>query len=309
MKKIILDGNDILDSEAFKKLEKPLIDLIAESSIWADPRKVNNKAVYPNVRRGNPKEKGEIVDGIRIDDNTYANRAIKVAISKDAEFSNYVTCHIWPGTTYDERYHTNLANLVLIPKTIASLSDHCPAVIDVLKYRAYELYGWYPEERNIPTRPEYYPENWGKGIKDFELSEDEPINLEDYLEDLNKLYSDKDSQRTKLDEYNENREEIEIEKVCRKVPNYWLTRQDQYNTKILNLYMRLSNNGLNPIHRDILKEAFIADNGDYFDGNYIQMKNFGLKNHGKVFEEDKYTGYVYLWEPVATFLRGLYLKK
>lgn len=57
-----------------------------------------------------------------------------------------MVCHIWPGTTYDERYHTLLANLVLIPRILANLSDYFNAVIDVLKYRSYELYGWYPEE-------------------------------------------------------------------------------------------------------------------------------------------------------------------
>jgi hypothetical protein len=36
------------------------------------------------------------------------------------------------------------------------------------------------------------------------------------------------------------------------------------------------------------------------------MKNFGEKNHGKVFEERD--GYVTLWEPVKDFILNLYNK-
>ncbi len=41
-----------------------------------------------------------------------------------------------------------------------------------------------------------------------------------------------------------------------------------------------------------------------FEGNYNQMKNFGLRNHAKVFQENN--GYVSLWLPVSTFIKGLY---
>ncbi len=33
----LFDGDEILKSEAFKELEKPLIDLIAQTSMWVDP--------------------------------------------------------------------------------------------------------------------------------------------------------------------------------------------------------------------------------------------------------------------------------
>ena len=37
-----------------------------------------------------------------------------------------------------------------------------------------------------------------------------------------------------------------------------------------------------------------------FSGNFSQMKNFGEKNHGKVFAENY--GEINLWEPVEQFI-------
>lgn len=89
---------------------------------------------------------------------------LKKAISGSIDFKNYMVCHIWPGTTYDGRYLvsylTLLANLILIPRILANLSDYFSAVIDVLKYRSYELYGWHPEGTATPQRPSYYPQVW-----------------------------------------------------------------------------------------------------------------------------------------------------
>ena len=101
--KQILNGDNIVNLSSFQFIEKPLIDLIAETSIWVNPSSISLQPIYPDVRRGMPQDRGRIIEGVRIDDNTYANRAIKKAISGTAEFKNYLVCHIWPGTTYDAR--------------------------------------------------------------------------------------------------------------------------------------------------------------------------------------------------------------
>lgn len=302
--KEILDGDAIQNSEAFKQLSKPLIDLVARTAIWVKPANVTENPVYPDKRRGKPEDKGKVIDGIKIDDNTYANKALKRAISKNIDFINYHTCHIWPGTTYDERYHTQLANLVLIPKVLANLSDYCPLIIDILKYRSWELYKWHPKEENDPKRPEYYPEEWRNFIDDTQhLSADEPMDLEEYL-----YRSDNEGQSNDddLEEYNNNREEIEIEKVRRKVPG-WLRKPNQICSIILSQFMQLSKNGQLPVKKDDLKAACEKDGVEKFDGNYIQMKNFGIKNHAKVFQEEN--DHVYLWVPISTFVKGLYNNK
>lgn len=290
-KKIIVDGNDILSHNAFKAIQNALIDVIAQSSIWASPDRVSPTAVYPAVKRGASKDKGQIFGGIRIDDNTYANRALKEAVSKSVKFENYEVCHIWPYTTYDERYHTLLQNLVMIPRFLAGLSDHYEEVVNVLKYRAWELYKWRPDGEEIPVKPDYYPSNWGAAVPDLsKLPEsDDNISLEDYLEEL---------------DYEVNQDEYEIDKVKSRVPR-WKQKPDQINSRILNLYMTLSNNGTVRITYDQLKKQFQNLYEDSFDSNYNQMKYFGLRNHGKVFTERR-DGSIILWEPIADFIKRLY---
>ena len=76
------------------------------------------------------------------------------------KFENFSACHIWEGTCYDTRYHTLLANLVLVPSELSSLTDYNQHIKDCLKYKAWDLYHWKPENTNEPKRPENYPRNW-----------------------------------------------------------------------------------------------------------------------------------------------------
>ena len=161
---------DVLLEQALLKHKIRLDILVAETAIWANPNvhkrlvEQSNAARYPQVRRART-SKGEIrnkkVNGIKFDDNTAANRAIKGAIGTHRlEIRGYEACHIWPGTCYNERYHTVIANLVLLPRALAGLTDHLPHVQKMLQYRAYELYGWHPAENDVPIRPEIYVSCW-----------------------------------------------------------------------------------------------------------------------------------------------------
>lgn len=112
-------------------------------------------------------KRGEKCGDITFDDNTYANNAIKLALLKGLErygihgssrqiFKGFETCHIWPDTCYDARYHTSVANVVLLPREIAGLTDHCQAVEDLLKYEAWKRFGFKPAEADIPAKPKNY---------------------------------------------------------------------------------------------------------------------------------------------------------
>ena len=112
-------------------------------------------------------KRGETCGDITFDDNTYANNAIKLALLKGLErygihgssrqiFKGFETCHIWPDTCYDARYHTSVANVVLLPREIAGLTDHCQAVEDLLKYEAWKRFGFKPAEADIPAKPKNY---------------------------------------------------------------------------------------------------------------------------------------------------------
>ena len=101
--------------------------------------------------------------------------------------------------------------------------------------------------------------------------------------------------------------EEEIDKVERRVP-HWKQNPTQINSRILSLFMQLSDNGENGVFLDMLRDEFetlYPEESNIFDRNYNQMKNFGSHNHAKVFEEDEeYT--VRLWYPVRDIIRELY---
>ena len=163
----IYDASVML-KEAATKNDIHLSVLVAETAIWANPNMHKGLdegiAWFPNTRRcriGQGEKRGEIVDGVKLDDNTYANQAIKRAVGIPNNcLVGFESCDIWPDTCYDPRYHTTIANLVLIPRAIAGLPDHDPEVQAVLQYRSYELYGWYPEGQQCPTKPAFYPRTW-----------------------------------------------------------------------------------------------------------------------------------------------------
>lgn len=98
----------------------------------------NNKA-----NRGNPTNDCNGLPCIA-DDNHYAKQAIKAAIKEKysrlglvstGDFSDYVACHIWDNPD-DCRYYTSIANLVLVPRAIYGLTDHCDEVKAVLRLQA-----------------------------------------------------------------------------------------------------------------------------------------------------------------------------
>lgn len=97
---------------------------------------------------------------------------------------------------------------------------------------------------------------------------------------------------------NEQTEALEVEKVKRKLP-LWLKKQNQYNYKILNTFMNLSNNNNHTISTRLLEMHCNLD-PKVFLSNYNILKTISEKNHGKVFSENN--GQVSLWKPVEEII-------
>lgn len=166
-----LDGEQLLRAAA-QKHRVDLAILVAETAIWASPEahrliagRTGAAAVYPDTRRcraGRGEKVGQVVGDVRIDNNSWANHAVKSVLSwPRAQITGFEVCHIWPATAYDRRYHTALPNLVLLPRALAGLSDHDPHIGRVLQFKSYTLYGnWQPEGRRPPSRPVGFPERW-----------------------------------------------------------------------------------------------------------------------------------------------------
>ena len=154
--------------DAMKEMQcNHLPKLVARTALWAtrkeydDCLKQGSPAKYPNIRRKYASEARGEANGIRLDDNSYPNAQMKASLKKQGiNPIGYETCHIWKDSCHDQKYHTCFANLVLLPRAIAALSDHNDNIRDILKYRAYKLFGFWPdEEKPRPTDP---PENYPK---------------------------------------------------------------------------------------------------------------------------------------------------
>jgi len=162
--------------EAVRRHDIHLSVLVADTGLWTNPefhqrlvRDTGSVAMFPKVRRariGQGEQRGQIVDGIRFDDNSYANVAIKRAVGLGKSAEGFEACHIWPLTCYDERFHTAPANIVLLPRALAGLSDHDVEIQKALQYRSFELYGWWPTGLDEPLRPEFYPASWREPLPD-----------------------------------------------------------------------------------------------------------------------------------------------
>lgn len=106
---------------------------------------------------------GDNIRYVTLDNNSKANQAIKCAVAKSlplkGKFVDYEACHIWDKTCYDEKYHTSVFNLVLVPRSIAGLTDHNDAVKKMLQYESARRFGVYPSICNTPPQK---PKNFDK---------------------------------------------------------------------------------------------------------------------------------------------------
>ena len=167
--------NNLLDGlalfrEATSKLGIHLSVLVAETAIWTHPdvyqylfAQNGTGSYFPGTRRakaGAVERPSQQLNGERLDSNNYANHAAKRAMGLGRGAKGFEVCHIWPLSCYDARYHSCVANLVLLPRPLAGLTDHDEEIVAALQFRSYELYGWYPSDLPMPSRPSFYPTNW-----------------------------------------------------------------------------------------------------------------------------------------------------
>lgn len=105
-----------------------------------------------------------------------------------------------------------------------------------------------------------------------------------------------------VESYNSNEIETESTKIHKRVPS-WLRKPQQTNSQILLTYFELRDNN-DSVTFDHLERS--CRNIKNFKSNYYGMKNFGEKNHGKVFNE--VGNKIFLWEPVRNFIEKEYEK-
>ena len=68
------------------------------------------------------------------------------------------SCTIWNrGLPGDRRYYASIANLILLPRALAKLTDHNDEVKKMLRYEVFKRFGFKPEEQtDDPEKPKNY---------------------------------------------------------------------------------------------------------------------------------------------------------
>lgn len=172
--KVNLSGFDMQACELVARTaifcSKEVFDNVVKGDLGtkANKNKGNKYGSWDNCtsKRSNVKNMvKQTINGIYLDSNNRPNRYFKQALTifqkerygvQVVKFTDYMVCHIWDGSAYDEHYFTSVANIVLLPKVVGGFSDHCETVKKVLKYRAFELFGFKPDNEPEPGKPEGY---------------------------------------------------------------------------------------------------------------------------------------------------------
>jgi len=164
----ILDGRsclvDVLKGAGYATTSQA----VAEHAVFLDPQTVaQTKAsnLFRIVR--NDQERGKCCerDGVLVMqcDNDSPTRAFLwsarcTGTPKDR--TGLWFCHIWQKSG-DYRFYTALWNICALPEFLAALSDKDADVRAALRYRAFELYGAFPDGEARPEKPPSYGElNW-----------------------------------------------------------------------------------------------------------------------------------------------------
>lgn len=146
------DGNavlrDVLERSTYGSAEQAVAAL-TRSAHPDTVRQTGNRGIFPVVRCRVISDRGKdatTADGRRVmmDDNTAPTEAFLFAHSisrssyRDVQFN-----HVWQSADEAESY-TSLANLCVTPSFLAKLTDTDAEVGALLRYRAYDLYGYAP---------------------------------------------------------------------------------------------------------------------------------------------------------------------
>ncbi len=138
-----------------------LDEAIAELSLFVHPTLVevtNAKNLFRIVRnmncRGTIISYGDEIGKVMACDNTGPQHAFKWAIGglsgKDIQFN-----HVY-SMSDNVDFYTSLANIFVTPAFLAKVTDTSPEIIQLVRYRVYDLYNFVPVGAEIPNMPDNY---------------------------------------------------------------------------------------------------------------------------------------------------------
>lgn len=161
--KKLFDGKDLLILTLKKAGFSSVDQAIAEMTLFPHPETVyqtQSKNVF-RVIRGPSHSRGKIVE--------YADRIGRVVlcdnqspdntfcwVSPDISFGADIQCNHIYSDSKNVGVYTSLANLCYTPSFLAKLTDTDQHVRNLLRYRAYDLFGFIPEGQSQPEKPTGY---------------------------------------------------------------------------------------------------------------------------------------------------------
>ena len=139
-----------------------LARIVARTSWLPNPEVIRrlNRAVFPSIRNVG-KRATAILDGNNeaigmYDDNTTPQWALCWSHGLEGTRPpGWSVAHIWSASDDMDAY-THIANLALITESLASLTDKKGPLTQYLRWHAWHIYGWKPEDKTTPVKPKYY---------------------------------------------------------------------------------------------------------------------------------------------------------
>lgn len=158
----IMDGEIILE-ELLKSTKDygSLENAIAKLSLFTNPqtlKSLKHSNILKIIRASQPEVRGGKYKDHMADDNmcvkllfTWIN-GISLGQFDHCQFN-----HIYRGSDKKDKLkkYTCLSNIVVTPSFLAKLTDKTQKIIDLLKYRVFDIYGYDPDNIS-PERPDIY---------------------------------------------------------------------------------------------------------------------------------------------------------
>ena len=187
-KAVATDDGRAVFRRAAEDMEVNILDLVARTARWVHPETFRALPLwYPAFHRGmelynanwaTPAiySKGKTKGQRKRETNYRARDALKAALG--GRGGNWTCCHIWGydddsfgssgSMRHDRRFYTCVGNMVLLPTAVKALTDSMPRVQEALRFCAWQLYGWSPDEKDHRDvarirgliEPTGYPESW-----------------------------------------------------------------------------------------------------------------------------------------------------
>ena len=155
-----LDGVAALEVVIAASPYRTVEQAVASLTVFSHPDTVRQTGCRPFVRtvrdaprRGQVEERGGLI--VALDDNKSPTDAFLWCNGlrtrpREAQFN-----HVYANSA-DPASYTSLANLCVTPSFIAKLTDTDQRARALLRYRAFDLYGWVPSGSTVPEPPSGY---------------------------------------------------------------------------------------------------------------------------------------------------------